>query len=173
MRLVSAAEEVSHPSAILLPNGSKARYGVSYVRNICAQAGVGLNETAPDEDVLAVDCDVKFAEADVRVQVKCTGQFTLAGKQASWKVEQSWVDTWAMAKVPVYFVLVIVKGQSHEWLHHRPTGTMHNAAAFWRRVDGLPSETTSLTIAKKQRLTAATVEQWHGDLLACFAPVAS
>jgi hypothetical protein len=170
---MSAVAELSDPGAILLPNGSKARYGVSYVRNICAQAGVGLNETAADEDVLAVDCDVKFLEADVRVQVKCTGQFTLAAKQASWKVEQSWVDVWGKAKVPVYFVLVIVKGDAHEWLHHRPTGTIHNAAAFWRRVDGLPPETTSLTIAKKQRLTAATVQQWHNDLLACFAPAAS
>ena len=50
----------------LSTNGQRARYGVSYLRNICAQAGVGLNETPADEDVLAVDCDVVFPEGSVQ-----------------------------------------------------------------------------------------------------------
>lgn len=57
---------------ILSVSARKARYGVAYLRSVCAQAGVGLSETSADEDVLAIDCDVKFAEGVVGVQVKCT-----------------------------------------------------------------------------------------------------
>jgi len=41
--------------ATLTPDRRKARYGVAYVRSICAQAGVNLQEMSRDEDVLAVD----------------------------------------------------------------------------------------------------------------------
>jgi hypothetical protein len=170
---MSQPAELSDVVATLSANGSKARYGVSYVRNVCAQAGVGMTETPADEDVLAVDCTVDFAPAPVRVQVKCTSQFTIAGRQASWKIEPGWLRAWKDSKIPVYFVLVIVQGEPTMWLDHRPKATLHNAAAFWHRVDQLPPDTTSLTIVKKRRLTVATVQEWRADLLACFGGVAA
>src|SRR5262245_29053064 len=86
----------------------KARYGVAYVRSICSQAGVPLSETDPDEDVLAVDCDLKFPEASVRVQVKCTSRWKITGKSISWPVAKAWVQKWDMNELPVYFIVVIV-----------------------------------------------------------------
>jgi hypothetical protein len=152
----------------LSTNGQRARYGVSYLRNVCAQAGVGVNETSPDEDVLAVDCDVVFREAAVRVQVKCTSGLTLAGKTKSWKLKPEWLRKWDESLVPVYFVLVVVPKAEPAWLSHPDDGTMHATAAFWQRVPR--SSGKSLSIPKTQRLTADTLDAWHADLLASFAP---
>ncbi|WP_103348897.1 hypothetical protein [Amycolatopsis sp. CA-128772] len=65
--------------ATLDANRAKSRFGVAYVRAVCSQAGVGFQETSPDEDVLAVDGCVEFEIAAARVQIKCTGQFRLKG----------------------------------------------------------------------------------------------
>lgn len=154
----------------LSPNGQRARYGVSYVRNVCAQAGVGLNETSPDEDVLATDCEVVFAEGSVRVQVKCTSGFALAGKTKSWKLKPEWLRKWDQSLVPVYFVIVVVPKSEPSWLSHPANGTMHQTAAFWERVpSGVAAK--SISVPKSQRLTAATMDSWHADLLAAFTTV--
>lgn len=153
----------------LSPNGQRARYGVSYLRNICAQAGVGCVETSPDEDVLAVDCEVVFAEGIVRVQVKCTSSFTLASKTKYWKLKAEWLGKWGQSLLPVYFVIVVVPKSEASWLAHPLDGTMHMTAAFWRRVP-LSFAAKSLSIPKTQRLTATTIATWHIDMLAAFSP---
>lgn len=151
-------------------NHRKARYGVSYLRAVCSQAGMPVSETAPDEDVLAVDCDVKFEQASVLVQVKCTSRLTVAGRSASVRLEPEWRAKWAKQKVPVYLLLVIVPKKPSEWLSHLDDKTMHATAAYWVRVNG--SEGDSVNVPKSQRLTASTFETWHGQLLACFQDTA-
>lgn len=165
--VMTAVPEVSVPGAMLADSARKARYGVAYLRSICAQAGVAMKETSPDEDVIAVDCDVDFVEAPVRVQVKCTSNFTVGGKSASWPLEEGWLRKWEQSLVPVYFVLVIVKKDVNAWLDHPATSTVHRSAAFWRRIR--PGELGStIAIPKAQRLTVATLAQWHADLLESF-----
>lgn len=154
----------------LSPNGQRARYGVSYVRNICAQAGVGLTETSPDEDVLATDCTVEFKEGPVRVQVKCTSRLTLEGKTKSYALKPEWLRRWDESLVPVYFVIVVVPKQVPAWLSHRDDGTFHKTAAFWQRVSH-SSNARSISIPKTQRLTVETIPTWHTDLRAAFSPV--
>jgi hypothetical protein len=152
---------------VLDTNGKKARYGVSYLRNVCAQAGVGLTETEPDEDVLAVDCAVQYPELAVRVQVKCTSRLTIRGRTKSIPVDESWIEKWSRSLVPVYLLVVIVPSEVSEWLEHVDEGTMHRTAAFWKRVDrgvALPS----VKIPKGQRLTVDTISLWHKELLANF-----
>src|ERR1700693_3373291 len=105
------AETTAEPNPVgtLSPNGSKARFGVAYVRAVCSQAGFGFTETSPDEDILAVDGQVDFAMCPARVQIKCTGRFRLpGGKTASWQAEESWWGHWHESRIPVYFVLVVV-----------------------------------------------------------------
>lgn len=159
---------MSVPPATLSTNGQKARFGVSYVRSICNQAGVGLVETAPDEDVLAVDCLINFDVADVRVQVKCTSSRKLpGGRTVSWPVEERWLTQWRKVLVPVYLVLVIVPEDPAEWIEHSASSTVHHAAAFWCRIK--PTSTgPRISIDKSQRLTAATIGLWHQDLVAAF-----
>lgn len=151
------------------PNGQKARYGLSYLRAICAQAGVGMDENSPDEDVLATDCTIKFREGYVCVQVKCTSTLKVKGRSASWPLDEGWVRKWEDCLLPVYFVLVIVPDDSGAWLDHRPGDTVHRAAAFWCRIrpDQLGSR---INVPKSQRLTAATLERWHADLIDVFTP---
>jgi len=158
---------LSPTASTLSSNGQRARYGVSYMRNICAQAGFGLNETSPDEDVLATDCDVVFAEGNVRVQVKCTSGLTLAGKTKSWRLKPEWLRKWDQSLVPVYFVMVVVPKQEKAWLTHPVDGTLHRTAAFWQRVEG--GRTKSISIPRSQRLTADTLSTWHEDLIAAFS----
>ena len=148
-------------------NQRKARYGVTYLRNVCAQAGVGFEETPPGEDVLAVDCEVKFAESSVRVQVKCTSRLTIKGLTKSVDLDKVWRLKWSQSIIPVYILIVIVPTNSSTWLEHTDEGTMHKTAAFWARVDfGMVKR--SIKIPKSQRLTADTMKVWHEDLLAPF-----
>lgn len=161
---------MSAGSATLSANGRKARYGVSYLRNICNQAGAGIVEVSPDEDVLAVDCLVMFREADVRVQVKCTSSFKLVGgTTASWPVEENWLEKWKAASLPVYFVLVVVPDTSESWITHEPHLTLHNTGAFWCRIESATLG-TRISLPKSQRLKADTLALWHADLLAALSP---
>ena len=157
--------------ATLSPNGSKARFGVAYLRALCSQAGVGLTEISVDEDVLAIDAMINFAVAEARVQVKCTGQFRKNGSGATtWPAEEKWWAKWNKSGVPVYFIVIVVDPdvQAH-WLDHRVDGTMHHAAAFWVRVDRMAAA-PSIRVPRKQRLTVSTFREWAADVDACFAP---
>ncbi|MEU6971387.1 DUF4365 domain-containing protein [Kitasatospora aureofaciens] len=156
----------------LSQNGAKGRYGVSYVRSIVSQAGVGFTETSPDEDVLAVDATVDFALAPARIQIKCTAGFSIAGKSATWQSELYWREQWSQSLLPVYFVLVILDVDDRpQWIHHHETGTDHRAAAFWVRVN--QTETgDKIRIPKSQRLTADVLRLWHQEVEACFTPAA-
>lgn len=160
---------LSVPWASLSSNQRKARYGVAYLKTICAQAGVGIAETPPDEDVLAVDCAINFPKAPARVQVKCSSRSNISGTSASWPLEDSWIRSWSESWLPVYFVLVLVPKNIDAWMAHEPEGTMHNTAAFWRRIqaDELDS---SISIPKANRLTVDTLAIWHEDVRACFTP---
>lgn len=152
----------------LPPNSCKARYGVGYVRTVCSQAGVGFDETSPDEDYLAVDATVKLPPANASVQIKCSSQFRIAGNSASWPAEVEWRQSWRQSLLPVYFVLVIldIEDQS-SWLVHTDDGTLHRAAAFWTRVDKDP-DSSRIRIPKTQRLTAETMDLWTADVRSCF-----
>lgn len=160
---------LSAACATLDSDRRKARYGVAYVRSICAQAGVNLQETSPDEDVLAVDCDIKFRKGPVSAQIKCTSQLKIHGRSASWPVESKWVNKWKLSLLPVYFVIVIVPDEVAEWIEHDPAeGTFHRAAAFWRRIRPDEQIGTRLSIPKDQRFQASTLDAWYSDLLATF-----
>lgn len=152
----------------LSQNGAKGRYGVSYVRSIVSQAGVGFTETSPDEDVLAVDANVEFALAPARLQIKCTAGFSIAGKSATWQSELYWREQWSQSRLPVYFVLVILDVDDRpQWIQHHETGTDHRAAAFWTRVN--QTETGDrIRIPKSQRLTADVLGLWRQEVDACF-----
>lgn len=154
--------------ASLSDNGRKARYGVSYVRAICSQAGVTMTETSPDEDVLAVDCQVHFEPGDVRVQVKCTSSWTIGGASLTFPLEERWIRKWDRCRVPVYLVVVIVQPDPDEWISHDDNGTLHKSAAFWVRVPKSPGP--SIEVPKDQRLTGRTLSAWYEDLIAMYTP---
>ncbi|TDB95792.1 DUF4365 domain-containing protein [Actinomadura sp. 7K534] len=157
--------------AILPPNGSRSRYGVAYVRSICSQAGLGFQETSPDEDVSAVDGYIRFDIANTNVQIKCSSGFRIAGRSASLSVEFSWRQQWSKSGVPVYLILVILDCEECEgWVLHKSDGTFHRAAAFWARVDRLGRDQTRVDIPKDQRLTIDTMQQWELELRQCFLP---
>lgn len=155
--------------ATLSDTTAKSRFGVAYFRAVCAQANVGFNETPIDEDVLAIDGIIPFAEATVSVQIKCTSQFSLRGSTtATWPADVTWREKWKKNKLPVYFVLVIVERDQTIWLDHSVRShTLCRAAAFWARVDPL-SEAQAITVPRSQRLTVDTFFGWWADALACF-----
>jgi hypothetical protein len=164
-----ALAALSEAWATLTLDGRKARYGVAYVRSICAQAGVPCHENMPDEDVLAVDCDIKIAGVTVTAQVKCTSTLTIRGRSISWPVKTEWVKKWQDAWLPVYFILVIVPADSADWIDHdRVKGTFHRTAAYWRRIRPDQQIGTRISIPKEQRLQVATLDLWYADLLETF-----
>ncbi|GAA1880808.1 DUF4365 domain-containing protein [Asanoa iriomotensis] len=153
-------------------NARKARYGIAYVSAVFSQAGVPFTETSPDEDHLAVDGVLNLGTAPICIQVKCSGQFRIRGRSASWSVEPEWREKWTKSKLPVYFILVILDIDDHpHWLLHKVDGTMHKAAAFWVRVDKLGKE-KRIKIPKRQRLTVDTLSSWSAEVDACFEPLA-
>lgn len=150
----------------------KSRYGISYLQNICAQAGIGMVETPSDEDVLAVDCMLSFSEGEVRVQVKCTSSSTLNDSaDISQAVRSSWQQKWNRSRLPIYLIVVIVPdGISDTWIEHPSDGTAHATGAFWLRVDGHP-EVNTISIPKANRFTADTIAGWHNDFVSLFGGV--
>lgn len=147
-------------------NRRKARYGVSYLRAVCSQAGVPMDETSPDEDIHAVDCKLNFPEIPVPVQVKCSSRHDLGGRAPFVDVTERWAEKWRQQVVPVRLVLVVVPDDVEEWLHHPDQGTWHPTAAFWVEVTG--DETGRVHLPRTQRLTAETLEAWHADVLTQF-----
>lgn len=170
-RFMSESERLAGSVATLTTNGAKARFGVAYLRAVCSHAGLGFAETSIDEDVLAIDGVINFALAEVRVQVKCTGQFRInGGGTATWPAEDAWWEKWHRCGVPAYFVLVVLDPDDQvAWLQHDDAGTLHRAAAFWVRVDNM-SVGPGITVPKRQRLTADTLQEWAEDLEECFRP---
>lgn len=156
--------------ATLGESAAKGRFGVAYVRSIFSQAAVGFNETAPDEDAIAVDGSLEFAIAPARIQIKCSSRFKIAGRSATWDSELHWRQSWAASGVPVYFVLVILDYKDPlSWIHHHDAGTDQKAAAFWVRVnEAMPSD--KIIVPKTQRLTVATLAQWEKEVNSCFTP---
>ena len=127
-----------------------------------------MTETDPDEDAIAIDCTLNLGVGSVFVQVKCTSQFTLRGRTASWPMKEHWQESWTRSMLPVYLLLVVVDEKDRTaWLDHRSDGTFHRAAAYWTRVDNV-TDADRISIDKSQRLTTETFHAWHTDFLACF-----
>jgi hypothetical protein len=149
---------------------AKARFGVAYVKAIATQAGVGMSETPPDEDVLAVDATLDFNVAPVRIQIKCTSQFKIDGASATWPARDHWRENWTRSRIPVYFVLVILdRLERPDWISHSHRVTSLHAAAFWTRVNDL-GEADNIVIPKSNKLTAETLCVWEEELMSCLRP---
>jgi hypothetical protein len=154
------------PFAILDPIQRQARYGVVYLRAIAGQGGCGFDETPSGEDVQAVDGKFEFPEGDVRFQVKTTYAHAIDGDEVDFRftAQDNWIRKWRKAKVPVYFVVVVVPNDSASWLDHHGGGThMVRTAAFWCRID-----VRQIIVPKSQRLVVGTLAEWHRDLLGQF-----
>lgn len=144
-------------------NGRKARYALAYFRSICAQAGVTIAETEPDEDIMAIDVDVRFPRLTSRVQIKCTSKFKLTGKTVTMDLEPSWVASWSESFAPVYFVVVIVPAVIPDWIAHPLSSTSHKTAAYWARFDPTIHK-DKITVQKSNRFTLDTLHQWKSDV---------
>jgi hypothetical protein len=141
----------------------KARYGVAYLRTICAQAGVGFSATEADEDTMAIDAEIRFPAMSSRVQIKCTSQFKLSGRSATMTLDPEWVRKWKASHVPVYFVIVVVPAVIPDWINHSNASTTHKTAAYWTRFDPA-TDIDRIKVPKNQRFTLATLHEWKTDL---------
>lgn len=132
-------------------------------------------ETRPGADVLAVDCSIVFPENAVRVQIKTTHSESITGTnpRLSYSVKQQWVDSWAKAQVPVYFVVVVVPSDSGLWLDYHSAGTnLVDTAAYWSRIDASTFTPGNMGVAalRSQRVDDTTIAGWHADLIAGYSP---
>lgn len=154
----------------LSPNLRKGRYGIAYFQNVCAQFGVGFDETSPDEDVLAIDGTVQFPALPVRIQVKCTKKAFGQTGSLSWPVTVEWKAKWSKNFGPAYFVVVLVPNDvPADWITYDGADcTMHRSAAYWARIEP-DSMGSSITIRRTNRLTPDTLGEWNADLLSCFS----
>lgn len=152
------------------PNRRKSRYGVAYLRAVCSQAGVPMDEPSADEDVHAVDCRLIFPEVPVPVQVKCSSTHELGGRDPFVDVTAAWAEKWRRQSVHVRLVLVVVPDDREMWLQHHDEGTWHPTAAFWVEVTG--DEVGRVHLPASQRLTAETLDEWHADVMARFGRTA-
>jgi hypothetical protein len=159
-----------HAGSTLSPNARKGRYGIAYFQNVCAQFGVGFDETSPDEDVLAIDGTVQFPALPVRIQVKCTKKVFGSTGVMSWPVTEEWKAKWSKNFGPAYFVVVQVPNDvPGDWIDYNGAGiTTHRSTAYWARIDPA-SMGASITIPRTNRLTAESLASWNADLLSCFS----
>jgi hypothetical protein len=150
----------------------KARYGVTYLRALASQAGCTFYETAPGEDVQAIDANIGFGVGDVSVQVKTTKLHKLSGTNLTmnYTPKADWLRKWGKRHVPLYFVVVVVPSDSGVWLDHHVAGThMFETAAYWCRIDvAAVTAANKIEVPRAQRLSAATLPTWELDLRAIY-----
>lgn len=150
----------------------KGRLGVTYVRTVLAQAALPNEETTGGEDHMAVDLNVQFPSAPVRVQVKCGTRKPGKNGSISVPLAPAWRDRWCTSKVPVYLVYVrLEKGKPLEWLEHPSLATTVHARAHWARVNGVSAASVSVPLGN--RLNLGTFGTWHRQVEDCFGEVAS
>jgi len=159
-------------SPLLSINGRKSRYGVSYLRNICAQAGLAVTETSIDEDVQSVDAKIDFQIGNVYVQIKCIGNSILdSPNDIVIQLKKNWIENWRPIRLPLYIVAVLVEDDYHDkWISHEPTYTTHKANAYWIKFDREIKGKT-VRIPRANRLSMDTFNSWSSDLDGAFATV--
>lgn len=146
-------------------NGRRGRYGVAYLRTLCAHAGVGLLETSPDEDIDAIDATLKFGRASAEVQVKCTGTFKVGTGPATLSLDPVWVTKWSDSYHPIFVILVKVPPMIPRWIESGQSETIHRTVAFGKRFD--PStHATSMTFTRADQLSAETLYDWRDEVYA-------
>jgi hypothetical protein len=149
-----------------LPQTSRQeRYGISYLSDACAEAGVGFVETRPGEDHYAIDGYVRLAKGLVSVQVKCTTKnFTARSPQhINWPIEKAWWDKWCEDSAPVFILIVRVPRDGNTWIDYDTDDlTTHNTAAYWVEVDKtLDTAPSSVDLSRSQRFTRDTFGEWE------------
>lgn len=162
---VSASRLLVPANTNFSDNGRRGRYGVAYLRALCAHAGVGLSETSSDEDVDAIDATLKFGRASAEVQVKCTGGFRVGPGQATLQLEPGWVEKWSESYHPVFVVLVKVPARVSDWIDSKASSTLHRAVAFGKRFDPA-MHTASIQFTRGDHMTAETLYDWRDELYA-------
>lgn len=149
----------------------KGRLGVNYVCTMLAQAALPNPEFKPGEDHLAVDLNVAFPVADVRVQVKCGTRKANKSGSISVPLDAKWRARWSQSKIPVYLVYVCLERKTPgDWIDHGDDGhTVVHAHAHWVRVNGVSAASVSVPLAN--RLSIDTFATWNDDAEACFGKV--
>lgn len=148
----------------LSDNACKARFGVVYLRALCAQAAFPISETDPDEDVQAVDCTVHTPALPLRVQVKCTARDFNGSGELTFPVLDHWRAAWSENLHTLYFVVVRLNTLQPSWLLHQAPTTLQNAAAYWVAVNPRQIPAT-IRVPRTNELTALTLEHWQAQAL--------
>lgn len=146
----------------------KGRLGVNYVCSVAAQAALPNPEFKSGEDHLAVDINVEFPAASVRVQVKCGTRSPNRSGAISVPLNAKWRAHWSRSKTPVYLVYVrLERVNPHDWIvHDGDTHTTMHAHAHWVRVNGVSAASVSVPLSN--RLSIDTFASWNEDVEACF-----
>lgn len=158
---------IGQPGA-LTAKGRQGRFGVVYLRALAAQAGCMFRENDPDEDAIAVDCYISMRAAEIRVQVKTTYTETMAGTaDIVHYAKPNWISAWNESGVPVYYVVVVVRQHSTNWIEYPLSGTLlADTRAYWTRVDNHDfSTSTRIEVPRSNELGIDTMKLWNEDLL--------
>lgn len=143
----------------LQANAAKSLFSQGYLAMISSEAGAPVMMTGQDQDINAIDAQIDFLEAPIRVQLKCTSSLTVTDKGLRFRLKEEWVKKWDRSQLPVY-LLIIVLGSDSDWLKYEDAATIANAKAFWARVDKLPLSTTSILINPSDTVDNKTIETW-------------
>lgn len=115
-----------------------------------------------DQDINAIDAQLDFLEAPLRVQLKCTSRLTITGRGLRFPLKQEWIRKWRRSKLPVY-LLVIVLSRDTDWIRHNPPMTIADATAYWARVDTIDPGTPSILIGPENTVDKTTIASWFDD----------
>jgi hypothetical protein len=138
------------------------RLGVAYVRKVCAHAHIGFTETSPQEDVLGLDGHVDYDAGTVRLQVKATTRWAVAGSRETLRLtlDSGWAEKWSRQKTPAFLVAVLLGRDVSSWVTYDIGETRVAACALWVRIDGTPADATHIDLHRGQRFTVETINDW-------------
>lgn len=145
-------------------NAAKSLFSQGYLQLIASEARTTVMFTQQDQDINAIDAQLDFLEAPLRVQLKCTSSLTITDRGLRFQLKKEWIRKWRRSPLPVY-LLVIVLGRDTDWIRHEPPMTIADATAYWARVDTIDPNTPSILISPDNTVDNTTIASWFDDFV--------
>lgn len=147
---------------LLGSNAAKSLFSQGYLQLIASEAQTTVMFAQQDQDINAIDAQLDFLEAPLRVQLKCTSSLTVTDRGLRFPLKEEWIRKWRRSPLPVY-LLVIVLSSDADWITHAPPSTITNATAYWARVDNVEPDARSILIGPNNTVDNNTIASWFDE----------
>lgn len=167
-------ERTLHPlDAAIGMTARSEEFSAAYVAQVCAQDGFQF--ITHRQDYQAIDGDIVFRETNLRVQLKSTTQEKYWKDNFSFPLYKEWLEKWAVSKIPVILVLVVINSPDGKWANHDNDLLSFPVRGYWTRVDEfaknnlyMEAQSKVVSLGTEDRVTSHSIRDWHDVAMSAF-----